>query len=49
MPAEGRLAVEVHWTTNDDGRPVDPDVWQRQRPILQSTKRLLQLAAPDNH
>jgi hypothetical protein len=33
VPAEGRLAVEVHWTTNDDGRPVEPEIWQRVRPI----------------
>jgi hypothetical protein len=33
VPAEGRLAVEVHWTTNDDGRPLDPEVWRRLRPI----------------
>ena len=47
-PAEGRLAVEVHWTTNDDGRPVDPGVWRRLRPILQSSNPLLQLSARDN-
>jgi hypothetical protein len=48
VPAEGRLAVEVHWTTNDDGRPVDPEVWRGLRPILQSSSPLMQLSAQDN-
>lgn len=48
VPAEGRLAVAVHWTTNDDGRPVDPEVWRRLRPILQSSNPLMQLSARDN-
>lgn len=48
VPAEGRLAVEVHWTTNDDGRPMNPEVWRRLRPILQSSNRLMQLSARDN-
>ncbi|HEX6575105.1 MAG TPA: nucleotidyltransferase family protein [Gemmatimonadaceae bacterium] len=32
-PAVDRLAVEVHWTTHDDGRPLDPLLWNRVRPI----------------
>jgi hypothetical protein len=25
----GRLTVEVHWTPNSDGSPIDPEVWSR--------------------
>lgn len=32
-PAEDRLAVEVHWTTHDDGTPEDPAVWTRAIPL----------------
>lgn len=32
-PLPGRLPVEVHWTTNSDGSPIDPDVWRRVMPI----------------
>jgi hypothetical protein len=31
--AEGRLSVEVHWTTFRDGRQVDPVLWTRTKPI----------------
>ncbi|HEX5577757.1 MAG TPA: nucleotidyltransferase family protein [Gemmatimonadaceae bacterium] len=33
VPTEGRLAVDVHWTTNDDGRPMNPEVWRHIRAI----------------
>ena len=34
-PATDRLAVEVHWTTHDDGTPLDPLLWNRVRPIIE--------------
>ena len=46
-PADGRMAVEVHWTTNDDGRPLAPEVWSRLRPIPRGGN-LMQLSARDN-
>ena len=42
-----RLAVEVHWTTHDDGRPLDAGVWDRMRPI-DTLSPLLQLGKTDN-
>lgn len=32
-PPPGRLPVEVHWTTDSDGSPIDADVWRRVTPI----------------
>ena len=46
-PASDRLAIEVHWTTNDDGTAIDREVWNRSRPIP-GTRALHQLGAADN-
>ena len=46
-PAADRLAIEVHWTTNDDGTPIGPGVWDRIRPIT-GVRALMQLGAEDN-
>jgi hypothetical protein len=45
-PSTDRLAVEVHWTTHDDGTPLDPSIWQRIRPIP-SLPPLMQLGPAD--
>ena len=47
LPPEDKLAIEVHWTTHDDGKPLDPTVWNRLRPI-DSAPPLMQLGARDN-
>jgi hypothetical protein len=46
-PAADRLAIEVHWTTNDDGTDIEPGVWKRIRPIP-GVRALMQLGAWDN-
>jgi hypothetical protein len=45
-PSADRLAVEVHWTTHDDGTPLDSSIWHRIRP-LPSAPPLTQLGAGD--
>jgi hypothetical protein len=35
-PADGRLSIEVHWTTNRDGTPLDPSFRDRIVPIAQT-------------
>ena len=47
LPPEEGLAVEVHWTTHDDGKPLDPTIWNRIRPI-KAVPPLMQLGARDN-
>lgn len=32
-PEEGRLSIEVHWTTSRDGTPLDPALWERIQPV----------------
>ena len=46
-PAIDRLAVEVHWTTHDDGTPLDPLLWNRVRPIAE-VPPLKQLSTHDH-
>ena len=43
----GRLAVEVHWTTHDDGAQLNPAAWTRLGSI-QTAPPLRQLGAVDN-
>ena len=45
-PSADRLAVEVHWTTHDDGTPLDSSIWQRIRQ-LPAAPPLTQLSAAD--
>ncbi len=47
VPPPDRLAIEVHWTTHDDGSPVDSGIWNRIRPI-DGVAHLKRLAPPDN-
>ena len=46
-PSTDRLAVEVHWTTHDDGAAVDPSIWNRLRTVDQAAP-LQRLGATDN-
>jgi hypothetical protein len=46
-PSKGRLSIEVHWTTHDDGTQLDPATWSRLRPI-EAAKPLQRLGAADN-
>jgi len=46
-PADERLRIEVHWTSHDDGSPLDAAVWTRIRD-LESTTPLKQLGERDN-
>ncbi len=46
-PSANHLAVEVHWTTHDDGSPLDPEIWKRLRQIEQAPP-LERLGAKDN-
>ena len=46
-PATDRLAVEVHWTTHDDGHPLEADVWTRTRE-MSSVSPLQSLAEVDH-
>ena len=46
-PASERLRVEVHWSTHDDGSAIDPDLWNRTRPI-DNARPLMKLGARDN-
>jgi hypothetical protein len=46
-PSAERLAVEVHWTTHDDGKPLDPGVWNHLRPI-DGSPPLMKPGAADN-
>ncbi len=46
-PVAERLRVEIHWSTHDDGSPVDPDLWNRTEPI-DGALPLRKLGARDN-
>jgi hypothetical protein len=46
-PSSGRLAVEVHWTTHDDGRPLESEVWKRLKPVSEVPP--LKQLAPEDH
>lgn len=46
-PTSERLRVEVHWSTHDDGSPVDPEVWNRAITI-DGAPPLRKLGARDN-
>ena len=47
LPALDGLAVEVHWTTHDDGQPLDPTIWNRVKPLDGATP-LVRLVSRDN-
>ena len=46
-PSSDRLAVEVHWTTHDDGRPLDPVLWNRLEPVSEAAP--LKRLGPQDH
>ena len=46
-PVPDRIAVEVHWTTRKDGAQLDPEIWQRIRPLA-SAPPLAKLGAADH-
>jgi hypothetical protein len=39
--------VEVHWSTHDDGSPIDPEVWNRAKPLDRAAP-LQKLGGRDN-
>jgi hypothetical protein len=47
LPPVDGLAVEVHWTTHDDGKPLDPTVWSRLQPLEGATP-LMRLGPRDH-
>ena len=47
LPELDGLAVEVHWTTHGDGRPLDPTIWNRIKP-LDGAPPLVRLGSRDN-